>query len=197
MKNNEKKIQTRDKLLNAAFEEVYIKGYHGSSTSVILKNAKTPKGSMYHFFPSKKDLVLAVIKERIFPKMDSFFNFTYERDKSVVAIIENIFIKISQNEMLIKNSCPMHKLIVEMSPLDEDFNKILNEHFEKFLKELSQLLEIGIEKKEFNNFDSKEMSTFILLSTWGILSISPSMSSKEKFEKNYNLILDIVKSKIN
>lgn len=197
MIKNDKKQLTREKLLDAAFDEVYVNGYHGASTSVILKQSKTPKGSMYHFFPSKKDLVLAVIIERIFPKMDNFFDFTYIDNTSVLTILENVFIKIYKNELLIINSCPMHKLMVEMSPLDNDFNSILNKHFEEFINNLSYLLEMGIKENEFTNFNTRDMARFIITSTWGALSVSPSLSNSKEFKTHYTFILDILKNKIN
>ncbi len=35
--------ESREKLLDAAFLEVYKNGYHGASTAAILKNAGVPK----------------------------------------------------------------------------------------------------------------------------------------------------------
>jgi len=196
MKKMDKKSETRSKLLDAAFIEVYVNGYHGASTAAILKIANTPKGSMYHFFPSKKALVLAVIKERIFPKMDYFFDFTYQNEKSVLQTIEQIFQNMGQHAFLIQNGCPMYRLMVEMAPLDEDFNKILNEHFKQFTDQLSELLKKAIELNEFNAFDTEGFSRFMITSTWGALSVSPSLSSRKNFEQHYNLILDLLKTKI-
>ena len=62
MKNN---TTTQEKLLNATFEEVYQHGYHGTGLSAILKNANVNKGSMYHLYKSKKELMLDVIEKVI------------------------------------------------------------------------------------------------------------------------------------
>ncbi|MFA7570564.1 MAG: TetR/AcrR family transcriptional regulator [Sulfurimonadaceae bacterium] len=56
---------TREKLLDIAFEEIYHNGYANTSVDKILKKANMNKGSMYHFFKSKKELGLAVIRERV------------------------------------------------------------------------------------------------------------------------------------
>ena len=48
-------VTTRDHLINAAYEEIYEKGYQGANTSNILKILDMNKGSMYHFFKSKKE----------------------------------------------------------------------------------------------------------------------------------------------
>jgi TetR/AcrR family transcriptional repressor of nem operon len=46
---------------------VYTNGYNGTSMSMILEECNIPKGSLYHYFKSKKEMVLAVIKERLAP----------------------------------------------------------------------------------------------------------------------------------
>jgi len=50
---------TREKLIEATYEEVYSHGYQGASLSNILSNANVHKGSMYHFFKNKKNLYFA------------------------------------------------------------------------------------------------------------------------------------------
>lgn len=64
---------TREKILDAVFKLVYIHGYNGTSMSMIIEATKLPKGSLYHHFKSKKDMVLAVIKEKLYPRMDEFY----------------------------------------------------------------------------------------------------------------------------
>jgi TetR/AcrR family transcriptional repressor of nem operon len=70
------KQPTREKLLDITFDEVYIHGYAATSVDTILKKAGIPKGSMYHYFKGKKALVLAMVQERLFPKMEAFFDFS-------------------------------------------------------------------------------------------------------------------------
>ncbi len=55
----------REKLLEVAFNEIYQNGYTATSIDKILKQASMNKGSMYHFFKSKKELGLAVVNEKI------------------------------------------------------------------------------------------------------------------------------------
>ena len=59
-----KEKDTRSLLLEITFEEVYTNGYQGASVLKILKKAGLNKGSMYHFFENKKEMVLAAIRER-------------------------------------------------------------------------------------------------------------------------------------
>lgn len=185
---------TRTKLLDAAFQEVYKNGYHGAATAAILKRANLPKGSMYHLFDSKKELVLAVIRERIFPKMDQFFDFSCQENGTVYQSIQETFRKMGGHEMLVTNGCPMHRLMVEMAPLDTDFDVLLNRHFEHFVDQLEALLTVGVKAQEFRPFDTRTFAQFIIMSTWGALSMSPSLSSKESFLQHTDLLLELLKS---
>ena len=184
-----KKQPTREKLLDVTFDEIYKHGYHATSVDAILKKASVPKGSMYHHFKNKKELVLAMVRERLFPKMDQFFRFEKVKGKSALESIRNTYAAMARNKPLIKHGCPMYRLIVEMSEFDEDFNLLLKEKTELMQKNLAKLLEMGIEEETINSgIDSKVHAIFMLNATWGILSQSPSLSSPKSFSKQIQII---------
>ncbi|GAB3964769.1 TetR/AcrR family transcriptional regulator [Actinoallomurus acanthiterrae] len=56
----------RTRILDAAEELFAEAGYNGSSTAVIAKRAKVPKGLVFHYFPQKIDVLTALIDERTF-----------------------------------------------------------------------------------------------------------------------------------
>ena len=59
--------QTRQRLLESAFEEIHRNGFRGASLETILKETGVTKGALYHHFGSKSKLGLAVIDELIRP----------------------------------------------------------------------------------------------------------------------------------
>jgi len=189
-----KKINAREKLLDVTFEEIYINGYAATSVDAILKKAGVPKGSLYHHFGSKKKLVLAMIEERLFPKMDSFFIFKKQEGLSVYESFEKILQGVAKNSMLVKNGCPMYRLMVELSPIDSDFDKLLLKKYEQMLDSLSGMLLVGIKEKEFSKeLNAKEFSKFIISSVWGVLSLSPTISSSKEFLEQTSFILKAIK----
>lgn len=184
-----KRDASRTKLLDATFIKVYEKGYYGTGTASILEHANVPKGSMYHYFKSKKDLMLATISERIFPKMHNFFDFTAYSEEDIFKNLKRIFDKMSSHELLIKHGCPMHRLIVEMSDADHDFEKLLVQEFDIFIDQIASLLNQEIENERMKEFDTEGMARFIITSIWGEISLPPSRSSKESFLRQTDLIL--------
>jgi TetR/AcrR family transcriptional regulator, transcriptional repressor for nem operon len=52
---------TRMRIVMAAMELIWEKGYNSTSMADILQRAKVNGGSLYYFFPGKQDLLLAVL----------------------------------------------------------------------------------------------------------------------------------------
>ena len=188
-----KRENTREKLLDITFEEVYINGYTSTSVDKILKRACVPKGSMYHHFKSKKELVLAMVKERLYPKMDEFFKLN--NTSTAYEALEKLFIAMSKNRMLITYGCPMYRLMVELSPVDKDFDKLFTEKYTQLVASFKILLQKDVKaeliKKEL---DTKEFASFTIHSTWGVLSLSPTLSSSKNFLKDTDFILQLLKN---
>ena len=55
---------TRQKLLDAAMELFVFQGYGATGLAQIARRAGVLPGSLYYFFPSKEDLLLATLEER-------------------------------------------------------------------------------------------------------------------------------------
>jgi len=188
-----KKQTTREKLLDYTFEEVYVHGYTATSVDAILKKAKVPKGSMYHHFKSKKELVLAMVKERLFVKMDTFFTYKIQEKQSVTESFRKTFLTVSKNKMLVTYGCPLYRLMVELSATDKEFDALLTSKATEMREGIASMLLIGIERQEYHNtLDVEAFSGFILNATWGILSLSPSLSSSKNFLKQSHYILQIL-----
>jgi TetR/AcrR family transcriptional repressor of nem operon len=56
-------VRTRQRLLQAAFQEVYHTGFQGSDLETILDGAGVTKGALYHHFENKEALGYAVVDE--------------------------------------------------------------------------------------------------------------------------------------
>lgn len=56
-----RQTQTRDRLVETAAELFWNQGYAQTGVSSIMKQARATSGSFYHFFPTKEDLLVAVL----------------------------------------------------------------------------------------------------------------------------------------
>ena len=194
MKEATTKHTSRDKLLDVTFEEVYKYGYCGAGTASILKKASVPKGSMYHHFKSKKEMVLAMIEERLIPKVREFFDFEIEKDSTALDVLTQTLQKISKNKMLVMHGCPLHRLMFEMESLDDDIATACEKEFEVLTNNLAKVLELGMQEGNIQKDDPKTLAEFFVASSWGLLSRPISTSSEEQFLKDSTLLLNSIKS---
>jgi AcrR family transcriptional regulator len=53
---------TRERIVEAAMELFWLKGYGSTSIADILSRSQVNSGSLYHFFPGKQDVLIAVLE---------------------------------------------------------------------------------------------------------------------------------------
>jgi len=178
-----KEQPTREKILDVVFKLVYIHGFNGTSMSMILKECGIPKGSLYHFFKSKKAMVLAVIQERLDPKMEQFFGFEPQEGVDGIDSIIKAVLKISQNPMLVEYGCPLNRLNQEMSPIDRDFDREITIIYDKLKARILRLLKSSTID---SSIDRDSLADYIIEAVWGALSLSPTQSSKHRYLHSIN-----------
>ncbi len=175
---------TQNKLLQATFEEVYQNGYHGTGLSAILKTANVNKGSMYHLYKSKKELMLDVIDKIIKYNISNKYARLLTVEKNIIDELL-LIIKDTSKFNFIKG-CPLNNLIQELSPSDEEFKNALESvylHFENIIK---MALDKAIELKEIKQCNSKELSMFIVALIEGALITAKKSQNK----LNYLIVIN-------
>ncbi len=181
---------TRNRLLDATFAHVYRYGYHGASTAAILRDADAPKGSMYHHFSSKKGMVLAMIRERLTPKMEVFFDFTHSESESALTVLERTLEAMTTNTPLITYGCPLHRLMLEMGALDPEILTATQQEYDRLSTTLSDLLRHGMKAGEIREDDPLALAQHTILSVWGFLSRPPAESTTQRFRYDCQQLLE-------
>lgn len=170
---------TREKLLQVAFDEIYHNGYHATSVDKILKKANMNKGSMYHFFKSKKELVLAVIKEKVYEYIDTKYSKLLKCDEN---IIDGLITFLKERKGFDFNlGCKLNNLVQELSYKDKDFKEALEYVYLHFENIIQQLLDKAVLKNEINCEDTKKLSIFIVASLEGCLGTAKKSQNGQLF----------------
>ena len=186
-----KEQPTREKILDAVFKLVYINGYNGTSMAMILKECGIPKGSLYHFFKSKKEMVLAVVKERISPRMDEFYALDVVDGEEGIETIIVAILRVAKKDVLVSYGCPLNRLNQEMSPVDADFEVAINGIYERLTSKIVILLENSSLQE---SVDVNSLAEYIIAGVWGVLSLSPEQSSKKRYLSTVNHLITYLKS---
>ena len=182
---------TREKILDAVFKLVYINGYNGTSMAMILKECGIPKGSLYHYFKSKKEMVLSVVKERINPRMNEFYQLDVEEGVEGIDTIISTLYKVSKKELLVSNGCPLNRLNQEMSPVDADFEEEINLVYDSLRNKILLLLN---NSSLVEGIDAESLSEFIIATVWGSISLSPKQSSQKRYLSTIKHLINYLKS---
>ena len=170
----------RNRLIEATFQEVYSKGYKGASLSSILKNANAKKGSMYHYFSSKKEMVLSMIEEKVKTRVEKNWVKLKECDENIFDLLI-LILKQSANRDFTKG-CPFGNLLQECSSQDNDFTQILGEIFDSWSDLFEKTLYKAYVQGEIVEIDFKETALFLISSIEGALLISKQSGSSKEFD---------------
>lgn len=170
----------RNKLIEATFQEVYEKGYHAASLSSILNRAKAKKGSMYHYFSSKKEMVLVMINEKIKERIEN----NWKELESCTTHILDLLISILKDTTArdFTKGCPLGNLLQECSSEDSDFSDLLNEILGNWSELFEQTLKKAYEVGEIIKIDFKNTALFLIASLEGALLISKQSGTSKEFD---------------
>ena len=117
--------RTRERLLQAAFREVYKSGFQSAGLDAILAAAGVTKGALYYHFGSKEALGYAVVEEIIAPDNRGQWLGPLEKAKDPVEALIGIVQGLSIQAEVVRGGCPLINLAQEMSPLDAGFRQRL------------------------------------------------------------------------
>ena len=134
---------TRERLLQAAFREVYRSGFQSASLDTILAAAGVTKGALYYHFKSKKALGYAVVEEVIAPDVRGTWLRPLQSVKDPIDALIGIVQGISVRPEDVCGGCQLNNLAQEMSPLDAGFRKRLEIIFDAWRETVASVLREG------------------------------------------------------
>lgn len=172
-------MTTKEKLLAVTFEEIYENGYYSTSVDKILKKANMNKGSMYHYFKSKKELVLAVIDAHVFAYIDKKYSAILDTDSNY---IDSMF-KVLKNRDSFNYTlgCRLNSLVQELSHHDQDFKTALEKVYFHFEDIIFRVLTKAKESGEIEHPDLKQLSIYVVASIEGCLSTAKKSQDGQVF----------------
>jgi TetR/AcrR family transcriptional regulator, transcriptional repressor for nem operon len=137
--------RTRERLLQAAFREVYRYGFQGAGVDTILADTNVTKGALYHHFESKEALGCAIIEEIVAEITRDRWLRPLQRSthKDPIDALIGVVQAIPARPKDVKSGCPLANLAQEMSQLDEQFRKRLENIFHAWQTEIATALRRG------------------------------------------------------
>jgi TetR/AcrR family transcriptional repressor of nem operon len=175
---------TREKILDAAFQEVYRHGFQAASLTNILAKIGLTKGALYHHFPTKGDLGHAVIDEVIRDGLDAMvFAPLRESDDPAATLLDIIRAKGERTTLeSVSLGCPLNNLMQEMSPLDAQFKKRLTALLGEWQKAVADALQHAQQQGRVRKDVDCHAAALFLVSAWeGCTGVAKSLQSVKEF----------------
>ncbi|MEY4504283.1 MAG: hypothetical protein RL154_576 [Pseudomonadota bacterium] len=192
MQNSEEKTTTRDRLIDATFDEVYEKGFQGAALTNILAKANVHKGSMYHYFASKKEMTICAVKEKLSGRFDARYKSIVENTPPYLEHFYAILKDTSLRDF--KRGCPLANLVQETSNLDEDFKKALKELYENFSGAIQNILDKALQNKELKECDTKKLALFTAASLEGAILSAKASGDEQDYLDCIDILIECIKS---
>jgi len=135
--------RTRERLLQAAFREVYRTGFQSAGIDTILAATNVTKGALYYHFDSKEALGHAIVEEIVAKMTHEKWLVPLRQSKNPVDTLIGIVQATSVRPEDVRGGCPLVNLAQEMSPLDERFRKLLEKIFRAWQEGIASALRRG------------------------------------------------------
>jgi TetR/AcrR family transcriptional repressor of nem operon len=175
------KQEIKTLLIEKGAEIIYVKGFNNTGINEILNASSVPKGSFYYYFKSKEDFGLQLIDhyvKKFLRDADRQLSKTEESYLESLRKFFDDFLRFFEGNDF-KGGCPIANFSLEMSDLNENIRKRLNQAFHEMNKKISLFLEKAKKNGELStNIDIDRASNFILNSWEGaLLRIKASKNS--------------------
>ena len=188
---------TRKRILEAAFMEIYRKGFQGMRLDDVLNTTELTKGALYHHFPNKRALGYAVVDEVILPIMDEMWLEPLKKAQDPLQGLIDVVEQLPEMKPpeIIEYGCPLNNLAQEMSPLDEGFRQRLDYVFRLWHDVTEEALERAKHQGKIReSIDCDETATFIMAALEGCIGIAKNAQSIERLRACNRGLVDYVHS---
>lgn len=175
---------TRTRILMAAMELFWEKGFSSTSMADILGRAGVNSGSLYHYFPGKQDLLLAVL--------DAYHGGIHEMLlapawQGVDDPIEKVFALLERYRQAIVTTdctygCPIGSLALEIHEPDPSVRERLAANFNAWTDAIEQcLVEAG--PRVPDQVDRRALAEFVLTTMEGAVMLARTYRNVAYFDR--------------
>lgn len=183
---------TRDRILGRMFQDIHKNGFQGLRADRVIADLGITKGALYHYFPSKDAIGLAVIEEIIGPTYLSFFRGLEQNQSHPIDLLQSHLHELGQKATPddIYLGCPLNNLVQEMSPLNEDFRQRLKVVMDGMIHYSARALERGVQRGQVKpDTDCLAVASFMIAGMEGAYGVAKVQKSLSSFHRNIEQLI--------
>lgn len=181
--------ESRRKIVEAAQELFWEKGYNSTSIADILSRTQLHSGSLYHFFPGKQDLLVAVLEHYRDGIEENLLAYAWT---GVDDPIERIFALLNGYRVMLLTSdyahgCPIGNLALEISEPDPKVRELIAANFDNWVSAVESCL-IGAGDRLPADTDKRALAEFILTIMEGGIMQARAHRDIGLFDRNISVL---------
>lgn len=176
---------TRQRIVMTALELFYVKGYNSTSIADILSRSQVHSGSLYHFFPGKQDLLVAVlefyrdgIKENL---LDIAWAEVTDPIEKIFALLNGYRTGLVMSDF--QHGCPIGNLALEISEPDPRIRELLDVNFANWIEAVEACL-VEARDRLPRDTDIRALAEFILTIMEGAIMQARTAQDIAVFDRN-------------
>ncbi|RUX22681.1 TetR/AcrR family transcriptional regulator [Mesorhizobium sp. M2A.F.Ca.ET.037.01.1.1] len=151
---------TQERILQATLDLIWARSVGNVSTDMVCKRAKVSKSSLYHFFPSKSDLVVAAYEfhwKRVAADYAQVFKESMTAEEQLKAYVAITTVDLARQKELTGKilGCPYVLGAAEMSTLDEKVRAVVESVFDRIIGFLEKAVAVGVRAGSFKVDDAR------------------------------------------
>ena len=178
-------INTRDRIIEAAKSRFHSRSYADVGIKEICDTANIQKGSFYHFFPSKRDLVLAVIDEFATEWANGFIAEAFDSALPPLERFDYMIDAVYFWQKSVKEKhgkipgCLFGNLVLEISTKDDILRSRLNAVFAHAKSHFEEALDEAIARNDIAPLNSELTAEAMFAYLEGIILFAKAQNDPE------------------
>lgn len=185
------KSETRERLIEAARQLFWEQGYGPTGIAQILKTADAGSGSLYYFFPTKEDLLLAVLEwyqAKLGPMVvDRVFERVSDPVERVFGILDGYRRQLLATKF--EHGCPIGSLALELSNSHPAARELIAQNFTGWQNALRHCLDEAASRLPADT-DTGKLALFALTTMEGAVMLARTYRSIEPYDNAVTLLRD-------
>src|SRR5262245_46205235 len=185
------RTETRDKLIESARNLFWQQGYANTGIAQILQEADAGSGSLYYFFPTKEDLLLAILdqyKEMLSPRvLEPVFTRVSDPVERIFGILDGYRQQLLATGF--RSGCPIGNLALELSNSHPAARTRVAENFTLWRGAVQQCLDAARGRLPAG-IDAAQLALFVLVTMEGAVMLARTYQSIEPYDAAVSTLRD-------
>lgn len=169
----------RRRLVDAAHSAFTTRGYHATSVHDVKREAGVTGGALAHHFPTKKDLGLAVLQDRVADVVEETWIRPVRDAASAGEGIQAVFAAIvaDPERQGSISGCPLNNLALELARHDSDFRREIDVIFGRWRDALADRIRADQAAGIAMDVDPETFATFVVATYSGAMAMAKAGQS--------------------